>query len=233
MPPTFFGYTSPDNSSLNTDYWIGFITIFFAIFFIILLITYVINSIFLSKVFKKAGVPGYIAWIPIWNYWQLFELGGQKGYLSLLIVASSIISNLYNNLGYAAMLVGGTLSIAYVVFFVISIKNIGNNFGKSNAFTIVGFFFFAIWAGILALDKSTWNGYTQEPTLSSTLANNLKSQYNNNSNSQQYSQQPSTNLSSSNPNQTSDEKLANVAQQQPAASTNPDDQMQQPPTVIQ
>jgi len=231
MPPTFFGYTSPDYSSLITDDWIGLIAVGFAIFFIILLITYVINSIFLSKLFKKAGVPGYIAWIPVWNYWQLFEIGGQKGYLSLLIVASSVISNLYNNFGYAAMLVGGTLSIAYIVFFVIAIKNIGNNFGKSDSFTILGFFFFTIWAGILALGKSTWNGYTQEPTLSSTLANNLKSQYNNDPNTQQYNQQPPTDSSLNNPGQTSDVERANATQQ--ATNPDPDEPTLQPPTEIQ
>jgi len=230
MPPTFFGYTNQDNLSLNTDSWIGFIAIFFAIFFIILLITYVINSIFLSKVFKKGGVPSYIAWIPVWNYWQLFELGGQKGYLSLLIFASSIISNLYNNFGYAAMLVGGTLSIAYVVFFVITIKNVGNSFGKSNSFAILGFFFFTIWAGILALGKSAWNGYTQELTPSSALANNLKSQYNNDLNPQRYNQQPPTNSSSNSLGQASDEKLSDTTQQRSTVSPNPDEQTQQPPT---
>ena len=43
------------------------------------LIGYVINSFLLSRIFKKAGVEQWKAWVPIYNVWIMLELGNQKG----------------------------------------------------------------------------------------------------------------------------------------------------------
>lgn len=178
-----FGYTSSSYSAshdYNFESAIGAIVIFFLILLILLIALYIINSIFLSKIFKKAGVPGYIAWIPFWNNWQLFEIGGQQGYLSLLSLAGGLITSVGTPIGYNSQaisgifaLASGCCSIAYIVFFVIAIKNIGNNLGKGNGFAVLGFFLYTIWLGILAFDKSTWQGATNGPIQS---ANNGQSQ---------------------------------------------------------
>ena len=54
--------------------------------------SYIINSFLLSRIFKKAGVKSWKAWIPVYNTWRLLELGGQYGWWVLLpLVASTFV----------------------------------------------------------------------------------------------------------------------------------------------
>lgn len=201
-------------------------------FIIIFLVFYVITSLFLSKVFKKAGVPGYIAWIPVWNYWQIFELGGVKGYLSLLSFASIFISSIAQQLGEGAYLgisfIAGVASIAGLVFYIKAMINIGRNFGKPDVFVLLGVFFNPIWLGILAFDKSTWQGvnHSQAQTGSVAFAQNLQSPYANNPNMQQPAQQAPAYMPPTNMNQmpqTPQQPVAMPQQQNP--NPNPENQI--------
>ena len=47
----------------------------FAIF--ALAASYVVTSLLYMGIFKKAGLKPSIAWIPFYNVWKFFELGGQ------------------------------------------------------------------------------------------------------------------------------------------------------------
>ena len=44
-------------------------------------IGYAITAIFLMLIFKKAGVPGWAAWVPFYNNWKLLEIGGESIYI--------------------------------------------------------------------------------------------------------------------------------------------------------
>ena len=110
------------------------------IYLIIIVAIYVINSIFLSKIFKKAGVESWIAWVPFYNNWKMFEIGDQKGAFSLFVFIP---------------FVGGLL---FAIFMYISMYHIGLKLGKSGAFLLLGIFLPIVWLIWLAIDDSKWNG---------------------------------------------------------------------------
>lgn len=103
------------------------------------LICYIVYSILLGKIFKKAGVKSSIAWIPFYNTWKMFEIGDQKGAFSLFLYLPP-------------------LTIVGTVFSWISMYNIGKKLGKEDWFIAIAVLASPVWLAILALDKSTWNG---------------------------------------------------------------------------
>ena len=69
--------TSPDiNAAI-----LGSIFLFFIFF---ALVSYAVVAFLLSRIFKKAGVPEWAAWVPIYNNWKLLELGNQPGFWAIL-----------------------------------------------------------------------------------------------------------------------------------------------------
>lgn len=109
------------------------------IIFLVLIVVYVIHSIFLGKVFKKAGVESWKAWVPIYNNWVILELGGQQGWIALLT------------------LVPGA-SIVTAVFTCIAMYHIGLKLQKEGWFVLLAIFVPTVWIIWLAVDKSTWQG---------------------------------------------------------------------------
>lgn len=109
--------------------------VFLAIAFIVI---YVIASFLLSRIFKKAGVEPWKAWVPIYNNWILLELGDQKGFWAVLAIIPFV-------------------GIVSSVFMIISQYNIGLKFGKEGWFVLLAIFIPVVWLAWLAFDKSTWN----------------------------------------------------------------------------
>jgi hypothetical protein len=108
-----------------------------AIYLGILLVTllflaayYVLMAIALSTFFKKVGVEGWIAWVPIYNHWKWLEVGGQPGWLSLL-----------------SLVPGG--SYVTLVFLYIGMYRTGKAFGKDGSFVVLGIFLPFVWAFML------------------------------------------------------------------------------------
>lgn len=113
----------------------------------IVVISYLINALLMSFIFKKAGIEQWRAWVPVYNTWVFLELGGQKGYYSLFALVSGIPF-----LGFIA-------AIVYYVFLAIAASNIGNRFNKPGAGWIVLFIFLPlVWLAIVAFDKEQWYG---------------------------------------------------------------------------
>lgn len=104
----------------------------------VLAVVYVITAWLLGRVFQKAGVEAWKAWVPFYNSYVLFELGGQSGWWTL------------------AMFVP-VLNIVAIVFMVMAVHQINLKFGKDVGFTVLYFFFPVIWTAILAFDGSQWN----------------------------------------------------------------------------
>lgn len=107
--------------------------IFFAIiafYFVIFAAVYVLMALSLSSFFKKVGVESWIAWVPVYNYWKWLEVGGQKGWLSLLMF-----------IPYG--------SIATAVFLYIGMYRTGRAFGKDGSFLVLGIFLPFVWAFML------------------------------------------------------------------------------------
>lgn len=100
---------------------------------------YVITSYFLSRIFKKAGLDAWKAWVPVYNNWVLLELGGQAGWWAILAFVPVV-------------------NIVAAIFMYIAMYHVGLNFGKDGAFVLLAIFIPIVWLIWLAVDKSTWKG---------------------------------------------------------------------------
>jgi hypothetical protein len=105
---------------------------------IFLVAVYVVSAIFLGKIFKKAGVKPWIAWVPFYNSWKMLEIGGQQGVWAVLAIIPIV-------------------NYVSVVFMCIAMYHIGKKLGKEGAFVLLGIFLPIVWLIWLAVDKSTWN----------------------------------------------------------------------------
>lgn len=118
--------------------------------FAALIIGYVLNSIFLSMVFKKAGVPSWQAWVPILNIWKTLEIGGKNG--------AWVFVSLVPFVG----------SIAFLIFIIMAYQNINLKMGYGTGMTVLALVFPFIWLIILALSKNQWNPNLGQPSLAGT-----------------------------------------------------------------
>ena len=83
------------------------LALIFVVYFIVIgvvvlfaLAWYIVWALAYSKVFEKAGIPGWTAWVPYYNRWRLLELGGQPGWLVLLSLAGlSIVPQVFLYIG--------------------------------------------------------------------------------------------------------------------------------------
>ncbi|GAA1758985.1 DUF5684 domain-containing protein [Agromyces humatus] len=105
--------------------------------------TYVLNGVFLSRVFAKTGAEGWPAWVPVYNSWRLLELGGQPGWLALLVFVPGA-------------------NIVALVFVVIAAHRIGLGFGKGGGWAVLYFFVPLVWGALLAFGNTgPWRGSTR------------------------------------------------------------------------
>lgn len=111
---------------------------FFLVFFIALVVIYIITAIFLGKIFNKAGLASWPAWVPIYNTWKLLEIGGQPGFWAPLGIITPI-------------------NIVTTVYTYIAMYHIGKKLGKSGNFVLLAIFLPVVWVIWLATDKSVWN----------------------------------------------------------------------------
>lgn len=107
-------------------------------YFIFIVAMYVVMSIFLGKIFKKAGVPAWIAWVPVYNTWKLLQLGGQQGFWAILAFIPFV-------------------NIVSLVFMYIAMYNIGLKLGKDGAFVILAILLSPVWIIWLGVDDSKWD----------------------------------------------------------------------------
>lgn len=109
----------------------------FLFIIVIALTSYVITSWLLGRIFKKAGVKQWIAWVPIYNVWKLLELGNQQGFWAVLAIIPPV-------------------NIISAVFTYIAMYHIGKKLGKEDWFVILAIFLPIIWLIWLAFDDSKW-----------------------------------------------------------------------------
>jgi hypothetical protein len=43
---------------------------------LVILLAYAVNALLLGRIFAKAGRENWRAWIPFWNIWEFFRIGG-------------------------------------------------------------------------------------------------------------------------------------------------------------
>lgn len=138
-----YGYSYSNPADIATGLAVGAGLIIFML--ILAAGAYVLSSWLLMKIFKKAGLEGWKAWVPFLNSWKFFELGGYSGGLSLLV--------LIPYLG----------SIIYFVMSCFVANEIGKKLQKADSFIlyplgiVTGGITTIIWYFQMALTPNQWN----------------------------------------------------------------------------
>jgi len=115
-------------------------------FFIFIVALYVVMALCLMRIFKKAGVKPWIAWVPFYNNWKMLEIGGQQGFWAVLAILPLV-------------------NIVSAVFMYIAMYNIGLKLGKDGAYVLLAIFLAPVWFILMAVDKSPWNDKAGAPSL--------------------------------------------------------------------
>ena len=132
-----YGYSHITDTN---DTIFGMSIVFFLFFALIAaIIGYVISSLLYMLIFKKAGIDTKKAWIPFYNKWIFFELGGQEGWKSLLTF-----------IPYVGIIISA-------IFAILAAIEISKKLDKSPYWAILFAFASPIWFLILGLDSSRWN----------------------------------------------------------------------------
>lgn len=146
-------YTSPyyyDSGSAATDAaTVGAILSLIVIGLVVAAAMYVVSAILIGRIFHKAGVESWKAWVPVYNGWVLLELGGQQGFWAVLALIPGV-------------------NIVSAVFMYIAMYHIGLKFGKEGAFVLLAIFLPLVWFIWLAVDDSTWKGKKHAPAKAKT-----------------------------------------------------------------
>lgn len=103
------------------------------------IVAYVLFSFLLSKIFAKAGVESWKAWVPVYSNWTFLELGEQKGWFALLFFIPII-------------------NIVPSIYTIIAAHKIGLAFGKGVGYTVLYVLLQPIWLALLAFSNVSFNG---------------------------------------------------------------------------
>lgn len=135
-----YNYSNSIHSSTSGDMASFGIMLFLMLFlyFAIFAVIYVFIAVCTGRIFKKAGVPYWQAWVPFLNAWRMLELGGQQGFWAVLAVIPIV-------------------NIVSTIFMFIAMYYIGKKLGKGDAFILLAIFLPVVWYPWLAFDHSTWD----------------------------------------------------------------------------
>lgn len=149
-----YGYGRYDSvSDAQASGLIAFLLAYLFMFLVLAIGIYVATSIASMKIFQKAGLPGWKAWVPFYSNWLFLELGGYNGALIFLAFIPFF---------------GG---IALLVATCLAANEISKKLDKSDIFilfplgVITGGITTIIWYCIAGFGKSTWNDPLGKPSL--------------------------------------------------------------------
>lgn len=133
----FAAYRDSFGSSVIDEFsLVGVIMTYIAVL-VVWLGVYALYAYMLSRIFKKAGIAQWIAWVPFYSLWKLLQLGGQGGYWSLFVF-----------IPFA--------NIVAAVFLYIAQYHIALKLGKEGWWVLIAIFAPIVWFAILAFDSSKW-----------------------------------------------------------------------------
>ena len=155
------------NNSLPEEFWILIGFLMFILIGIVLIIS-IITMIGQWQVFKKAGKPGWVAIIPFYNNWCLYEIMGLNPLLCLFTIVGSFMVGVGNTLNFYGQtgnhsfiillgllfnLVSIGLNITGLVFNIKGSLQLSKYFGKSDAYGIGLAFLPFVFYPMLGFDK--------------------------------------------------------------------------------
>lgn len=143
---------------------------------------YIVSSWLLGRVFHKAKVAKWMAWIPLVRDWKIFNLGGHTGFCvflglisyALAAAGGGIISTFVEGQSAISGVIGVLLLVAAFAVFVFyayalvsSYYNIQKKLGKPLVFLVLALIniIAPVWLWILALDRSKWNDKKGRPMI--------------------------------------------------------------------
>ncbi len=129
---------------------ISVILMFLAVVLIICLAIYILSSLGLSKMFKKANQDGWSAWIPIYNTYMLCKITGVNVYWLLIVVGLYFFTFI--------PFVGIVAFAASIYFQVLLAVSTARSFGKSDGYAVGLFFLAPIFYMILGYGNSDYLG---------------------------------------------------------------------------
>ncbi|MDL5353022.1 large exoprotein [Microbacterium sp. zg-YB36] len=111
---------------------------------------YVLTSLFMMKLFDKAGVQGkWRAWVPVYNTMIFAKLGDLNPWWLLIAwVAGGVLSGVG---------IGWLFLVAASVYTVLAAYRVGLKLQKEPVWLVLYIFLTIVWFGIVAFDKSRWN----------------------------------------------------------------------------
>lgn len=108
----YYGLSVHYSSDVSTETALALGFGMIAFMFFVSVIAYVVSALLLMRIFKKAGIERpWAAWVPIYNNWKLFEIGGQQGFWAILAIIPIV-------------------NIVSLIFMYIAMYNIGLKLGK-------------------------------------------------------------------------------------------------------
>lgn len=138
---TYYDYSNNayTNTSMSDAATAGIMIYVFLFAFVLIVISYIISAYLLGRIFKKAGIKSWKAWVPVYNNWIMLEMGDQKGFWAVLAFVPIV-------------------NIVSMVFMYIAMYHIGLKLHKEGAFVLLAIFLPIVWFIWLAVDSSTWEG---------------------------------------------------------------------------
>lgn len=129
----------------DTDALVGGLGVMVVLGILASIAVYVLTALGLSRMFGKAALDGWKAWVPVLNTITFLELGG------------------YRALWVVALLLPG-VNIVGAVVLCLALYNINRGFGRGGGFTALGILASPVWAMILGFGQATWNPATEGAT---------------------------------------------------------------------
>lgn len=130
----------------------------------VVLFIYIILLPFIAawRLFKKAGIPGWKALIPVYSSYLMFKIVGMPAIISTIVYASYIIINnivkdITKEPNYL-VIIFVLISATYMVFDIIKAIKLGKAFGKKKGFIVGLILLGPIFEIILGMGKSKYIG---------------------------------------------------------------------------
>jgi hypothetical protein len=121
-------------------------------------IRYLLTAIGYSKMFRKAGVAPWKAFIPVYNTYNNYKLSWNGKMFFLSAALYILLTVLGGAEALALQLAAGAAGIALIVVMVKQNVKMANLFGKGNGTGIALMFFPGITSLILGLGKAEFQG---------------------------------------------------------------------------
>jgi hypothetical protein len=145
-----YTYDTSGGDIATTAAGAAFLGAFFLFMLVVIIASYAIGAFLLGRLFKKAGIPQWTAWVPIYNTWKLLEMGGQQGFWAVLALIP-------------------VLNIVSIIFMYIAMYEIGKKLGKEGWFVLIAIFIPIVWLIWLGFDDSKWPS-AKKPAAKKTVA---------------------------------------------------------------